>query len=202
MLGGLEPAPEGYMGGKSAGVATSDPAAAPALFNARITPSRSLGRPGQMIALGGFAAASFVTALFFVALGYWPIAPFLGLDVALLAFAFWAVGVSGRAYEDVIVLPDVIVIRRAAGRARSEDRLPTAWTRLERQIDQEYGCQSLRLHHRHRSIPVAQMLSPHERANFAEALDSALATARKGGLAAFNAIAAPVSETASKRSPQ
>lgn len=162
-----------------------------ALLCARITPSRSLSRHGQMIAVGGFALASFATALFFVAHGYWPVAPFLGLDAALLAFAFWAVRVSGRAYEDVIVQPDIIVIRRADGQRRiEEERLPTAWTRLERQDHPDFGCQVLRLHHRHRSAIVAEMLSPVERDSFATALEAALAKARKGGLAALPPVTA------------
>ena len=146
---------------------TRDLAFAPALLSARITPSRSLSRHGQMIAVGGFALASFATALFFVAHGYWPVAPFLGLDAALLAFAFWAVRISGRAYEDVIVQHDVIVVRRADGRSKvEEDRWPTAWTQLERQDHPKFGCQALRLRHRRSSAPVAEMLSPAERASW------------------------------------
>lgn len=148
---------------------------------------------GQMIAIGGFAAASFATALFFVVRGYWPVAPFLGLDAALLAFAFWAVRLSGRAYEDVIVQADVIVVRRADGRTHVEEECwPTAWTRLERQDHPEFGCQTLHLRHRQASAPVAEMLSPEERASFADALSKAMAKARKGGLATTSSADTPV----------
>lgn len=156
-----------------------------ALLHARITPSRSMSGQGQLIAIGVFGAASFVTATFFIARGYWPVAPFLGLDAALLAFAFWAVRMSGRAYEDIIVQPDVIVVRRSDGRRQvEEDRWPTAWTRLERQDHPEFGCQALRLRHRQASTPVAEMLSASERASFAIALSDAMSRARRGGLAA------------------
>ena len=162
-----------------------------ALLLVRIRPNRSTSLRGQMIAVGGIAAASLATAVFFMAHGYWPVAPFLGLDAAMLGFAFWAVRLSGRAYEDVIVQPDVIVIRRSDGRDRIDEyRWPTAWTRLEREDDPEFGCSALRLRHRHTIGPVAEMLSPVERAGFADALSDALARARKGGLGALPSAAA------------
>jgi len=161
------------------------PSGAQPLLHAHITPSRSLSRHGQMIAVGGFAAASMAVALVFISRGYWPIAPFLGLDAGLLAFAFWVIRRRGRAYEEVIVQADSILIRRADGVSHiAEDRLPTAWTRLEREDHPDFGCQALRLTHRRRSAPVADMLSPPERDAFARALNEALSRARRGGLAA------------------
>ena len=43
-------------------IAAPDAVGAPALFQARITPSRSLGRHGQIIAVGGFAAVFALSA--------------------------------------------------------------------------------------------------------------------------------------------
>lgn len=176
------------------------PGAEPLLY-ARLTPSRSLSRHGQMIALGGFAAASLVVALVFISRGYWPIAPFVGLDAALLAFAFWVIRRRGQAYEEVIVEADSIVIRRADGLSHvDEDRLPTAWTRLERQDHPDFGCQALRLRRRGQSASVADMLSPPDREAFAKSLDEALSRARRGGLAARQPVISPSLQFTAHRS--
>lgn len=161
------------------------PAADRPLFRAHITPGRSLDHNGHIVAVGGVGIACLVMSLVFVAKGYWPVAPFLGLDVALIAWAFWNMRQPVRSYEELAVWADNIRIRRVAPRRPVEEiTIPTAWTRLERDDDPEFGCQALRLRHRGRSSPIAAMLSPPERAAFAAALSDALDRARKGGLAA------------------
>jgi uncharacterized membrane protein len=155
------------------------------LFHAHITPGRSLDHKGHIIAVGGVGAVALVMSLILVARGYWPVAPFLGAEVALLAWAFWAMRQPVKVYEELVVRADSILIRRVAWRRPPvEISMPTAWTRLERDDDPDFGCQALRLRHRGRSAIVAAMLSPPERAAFAGALSEALARARKGGLAA------------------
>lgn len=169
------------------------PAAAPApLLHLKVSPSRSLSASGQVIAIGLFGAASLAVSLVFVRQGYWLIAPFVLLDAGLLAFAFIALARRGRAYEELLVEPDTILIRRADGRSPVvEERLPTAWTRLERDDHPEFGCLALRLRHRRQAMPLAQMLSPDERDSFAKLLTEALSRARRGGLAALEPVATP-----------
>jgi uncharacterized membrane protein len=155
------------------------------LFHAHITPGRSLDHKGHIVVVGGVGAVALVLSLILVARGYWPIAPFLGAEVGLLAWAFWAMRQPVRVYEELTVLPDSILIRRAAWRRPVvEISMPTAWTQLERDDDPDFGCQALRLRHRGRSASVAAMLSPPERDAFAAALSEALHRARRGGLAA------------------
>ncbi|WP_430418185.1 DUF2244 domain-containing protein [Phenylobacterium sp.] len=163
-----------------------------ALLDVHITPHRSLGRQGQWIALGIMAAASFAVAALFVSRGYWPVAPFIGLDVALLAFAFHAARRSARAFEDVRISDGEILIRRGVGdEVHEELRLPALWTRLERDDHPDFGCVALRLARRDAATPVAALLPPSERATFAEALAQALDRARRGGLAAHAPICSP-----------
>jgi uncharacterized membrane protein len=164
---------------------TDSPAGDRPLFHAHITPGRSLDHKGHVIAVGGLGVASLLMSLVFIAKGYWPVAPFLAVDVALIAWAFWAIRQPVKAYEELVVWADSILIRRVAPRKPTVDiTIPTAWTRLERDDDPDFGCQALRLRHRERVASVAAMLSPPERAAFAQALSDALARARKGGLAA------------------
>ena len=166
--------------------------APPPLLHVHLSPSRSLTRQGQAIAIGVFGAASLAVSLLFISQGYWPIAPFLALDAGLLAFAFFVIARRGRAYEEVVVEPDTIRILRADGISQIvEDRIPTAWTRLERDDDPDFGCQALRLRHRRRSATIADMLSPAERDNVAALLAEALARAHRGGLAARQPVLVP-----------
>ena len=144
-------------------------------LDVRITPHRSLERQGQWIALGIMAAASCAVAAFFVARGYWPVAPFVGLDVALLGFAFHAVRRSGRAFETVRVAGDETVVRRGEGnQVHEEVRLPALWTRLERDDHPDFGYLALRLARRDQRTPVAALLGPTERSAFADAMAAAL----------------------------
>ena len=109
------------------------------LFHAHIRPSRSLSQRGQTLIFCAAAVPSLAFAAIFVAQGYWPVAPFLGLDVALLALAFWVIRRRGAAFEEVIVSAEAILIRRADGLSQAEeDHLPTTWTRLERDEDPEF----------------------------------------------------------------
>ena len=169
------------------------PAAAPApLLHLKVSPSRSLSASGQVIAIAIFGAASLAVSLVFIARGYWPVAPFVLLDAGLLAFAFMALARSRRAFEEVLVDPDTIRIRRADGRPQVvEDQLPTTWTRLERDDHPEFGCLALRLRHRRQAMPLAQMLSPEERDSVAKLVSEALSRAHRGGLAAREPITAP-----------
>ena len=69
-----------------------------------------------------FSAASFFTSLPFVILGAWPIAGFMGADVALFYFAFRANYRAARAY-DVEPFRTIFAVERATrGFVRGERR--------------------------------------------------------------------------------
>ena len=169
----------------------TDPVSSP-LLHARLTAHRSMSARSQVLVVALFAVPALALSLVFALHGFWPVTPFLGLDVVLLAVAFRCVRLRRAAYEDVIVGADAIVIRRADGRrAIVEERLPTLWTQLEREEDDDFGCLALRLRRRRRAVVVAAMLSPDERRSFAEVLSEALSRARQGGLAALQPVAVP-----------
>jgi len=166
--------------------------APPPLLHARLRAHRSMSAKNQGLVVTLFAVPALVLSLIFARHGFWPVTPFLGLDVVLLAVAFRCVRLRRAAYEDVIVDADAIVIRRADGRRPVvEERMPTLWTQLEREEDDDFGCQVLRLRRRRRAVVVAAMLSPDARRSFAEVLSEALSRARQGGLAALQPVAVP-----------
>jgi uncharacterized membrane protein len=128
-----------------------------------------------------FLGANIFTSLPFIILGAWPVAGFMGLDVALLYMAFKANFRAARAYEDVQVTPfELLVAKVSAQGQRAEWRFNPAFVRLEREEHEEFGTLRLALVSRGRSIEVAAFLGPGEKADFASALNRALAEARRG----------------------
>ncbi len=122
------------------------------IFNARLTPHRSLNRNGFRALMAATFAASAVVSLPFYLMGAWPIVGFMGLDVARV---------------------------NAAGLKREWKFIP-AWVRLERVDHEEFGIQRLSLHMRGRRWDIARFLGPDQKAEFATHFTKALAEARRG----------------------
>ena len=166
--------------GKSLGSEIADASQRP-VFDATITPHRSLGQQGFRIVMTLVCLASVVSSIPFVVLGAWPVAGFFGIDVLALFIAFHVNFRHARAFERIVVTPLEILLRKVSHHGREKVwRSNPAWTRLERQTDEDYGLLGLTLVSRGRSVAVAAALSPQERASFADALGTALASARRG----------------------
>jgi uncharacterized membrane protein len=166
--------------GKSPVSDSADAARRP-VFDATITPHRSLGRNGLRIVMTLVCLASVISSIPFVVLGAWPVAGFFGVDVLALFIAFHVNFRHARAFERIVVTPLEVLLRKVSHHGREAVwRSNPAWTRLERQTDEDYGLLGLTLVSRGRSVAVATALSPQERAGFADALGKALASARRG----------------------
>jgi uncharacterized membrane protein len=151
------------------------------IFSARLTPHRSLSRSNFRLLLIVVGAAGLFTALPFVILGAWPVAGFMGLDVALIYFAFRANFRDARAYEDVTLTPlELHLAKVSAKGARADWRFNPSWVRLEREEDEEFGLQRLTVASRGARIEIAHYLGPDDKARFATELSRALAEARRG----------------------
>lgn len=161
-----------------------DSAAAAAMqpvFDATITPHRSLGRDGFRLVMTLVCLTSIVASIPFMVLGAWPVAGFFGLDFLALFIAFRVNFNAARAFERIIVTPLEVLLRKVSHHGREKIwRSNPIWTRLEREDDEDYGLLALSLVSRGRRTVVASALSPQEREGFAEALGSALARARRG----------------------
>jgi uncharacterized membrane protein len=151
------------------------------LFVARLTPYRSMTRRSFRLMIGLFTVVSFASSVPFVLLGAWPVAGFMGLDVAILYLAFRANFKAARAYEEIVVTPlDLLLAKVSARGRRSEWRSNPAWTRLDRHEHEEFGLIRLSLWSRGRSVEVAPFLGPAEKARLASGLSLALSEARRG----------------------
>src|ERR1700682_3819540 len=107
-----------------------NPFPGPVLFEATLSPHRSLSSTGFAIVMGMLAGVSFVVGVSFLMMGAWPVFGFFGLDVALVWLAFRVNYRDARAYEDIRVPPGVLSVRQvsAKGAARETDLHPR-WVR-------------------------------------------------------------------------
>jgi uncharacterized membrane protein len=162
-------------------VPDNDHAAEPTLFSAIITPHRSLSAKGFVVVMTLIGAMSFAGGMFFFLLGAWPVVGFLGLDVALVYWAFRANYRAAAAFEEVTVTPSELRLRRVSHRGEVvEWTLNPVWTQLDRERHEEFGLLKLFLVSRGRRLSVAGFLSPKEKESFATALSAALGEARRG----------------------
>jgi uncharacterized membrane protein len=153
----------------------------PAIFSAVVTPHRSLDRTGFLIVMTAVSAVSFVAGTVFLVLGAWPVFGFFGLDVLLVYWAFHANYRAAAAYEEVTVTAAELRVRKVSHRGRtSEWSFNPLWVRLERDQHEDFGLQGLYVVFRGERLPIAGVLSPQERENFATALAAAIGEARRG----------------------
>ena len=158
-----------------------DAADEPPLFCARLTPHRSLGPRGFLVLMAGLSAISFTAGMAFLLMGAWPVFGFFGLDVLLVYWAFRANYRDARAYEDVMVTASELRVRKVSPRGRvSEWTFNPLWSKLDHEVDEEFGLQRLYLVSRGRRLPIASFLPPQEKESFAAALAAAIVEAKRG----------------------
>ncbi len=151
------------------------------LFSALITPHRSLGHTGFLVLMAAVSVVSFGAGMVFLLMGAWPVLVFFGLDVAMIWWAFRANYRSAHAFEEIVVTPTSLRVRRMTHRGlRSEWTLNPLWVRLDRREIADYGVERLYLVSRGQRLSIAGFLGAGEKAEFADALALALQTARRG----------------------
>lgn len=159
----------------------NDPLREPTLFSATLTPHRSLSRKGFIVLMVLIGGVSFVAGMMFLIAGAWPVFGFFGLDVLLVYWAFKANYRAAAEYEQVMVTPSALRVRKVSARGEAQEwTLNPLWVRLERETHEEFGVQKLFLTMRDRRLPIGYFLSPDEKDSFSAALMAALGEARRG----------------------
>ena len=151
------------------------------VFSAVIRPHRSLSPQGFRIVMVLVCLTSLVASVPFVVMGFWPVAGFFGLDFLGLYIAFRVSYRQGDAFELLELTPIRLLFRKVSPKGDVKDwQFNPLWTRLDREIDEEYGMQQLALTSRNDHVVIARDLSPPERETLAEALGRALADVKRG----------------------
>jgi uncharacterized membrane protein len=149
------------------------------LLDAVLRPNPPMSRRALLIILAIVTWFNLAFALSFVLKGAWPIAPFMGLDVALLAWAFHASRRAARRFEHLTLTPDNLRILRQPVKGQADEvALNTYWVRVEMD-DQPEPWSQLTLKSHGKGMQIGTFLSPDARAAFADVLRSALRRARE-----------------------
>lgn len=146
-------------------------------FRAVLSPHRSLSRKGFAVIMGLIGGLSFAAGLLFLILGAWPVVGFLGLDVALVYWAFRRNYADAETRELVEVTDcEVILHRLHVGRPAQELRFQRGFVRVELEENKELeAIGPLSFRSRGRRYEFGSFLNPEDRRSLAEALRAALA---------------------------
>ncbi|WP_230531477.1 DUF2244 domain-containing protein [Microvirga roseola] len=151
------------------------------VFSAVIRPHRSLSPEGFRLVMVLVCLTSTIASVPFLVMGFWPVAGFFGLDFLGLYIAFRVSYRQGQAFEILELTPIRLLFRKVGHRGDVREWLfNPLWTRLDREVDDEFGMQKLALTSRGEHVVIARELSPPERETLAEALGRALADVKRG----------------------
>ena len=151
------------------------------IFEAVITPHRSLGNVGFLVLMIAVGIVSFIAGMFFLIMGAWPVFGFFGLDALLIYWAFRINYARAAAYEVVTVTPVELRVRKVSHRGKVREwALNPLWVTLEKLTHEEYGVERLWLVSRGKRLAIGGFLGPDEKASFAKALGNAIADAKRG----------------------
>lgn len=150
------------------------------VFNAVLTPYRSLGRTGFIILVAVTFVLTLFNIVFFLVADALPVAMFFGIDVALLYGAFWLNYRSARAREEVSVSRTELSIRKVApsGKARIS-RYNPFWAKFQVDRHEEFGITGMAVTGEGRRTSFGSFLNPDDRESFARAFTQALATVKR-----------------------
>ena len=95
-----------------------------------LAPNCALSPRGARLFVGSLAAVTFGVAGFFALQGYWPILPFAGIEIGLLAWAVRASMRDGSEREVIVVSEDEVVIERRAPSGSRRTVFPRHWARV------------------------------------------------------------------------
>jgi uncharacterized membrane protein len=147
----------------------------PNCWRATLTPHRSLSRQGVVAVMAAVVTINLAGAIVFALIGAWPVTGFIGLDVALVWWAFRANFAAARQAERIEITEHELVVKHLAeGRSHRERRFIRQWVRVELEEDRELIGRLFLASHGLRT-EIGRFLAPAERRELAQELKSALA---------------------------
>ena len=145
------------------------------LYDAVLSPHRSLPPRGFAALMLFLAGVSFAVGLAFVLRGAWPVTPFFGLDLMLVYLAFRMSYRQARLREELRLTEDSLTVDRIDPRGgRRHWRFQPFWLRVVLEEKDEHSNRLVLTSHG-RSLVVGSFLGPDERRGIARGLKDALA---------------------------
>jgi uncharacterized membrane protein len=164
---------------------------APVLYSAIIKPHRSAGVAGTRTLVLLVAAAWAVVGTVFVIAGAWPVVPFLGLEIALLAGAFALNNRAARAEESINLTAVALTVRRVDHWGKQTVfSFPPQWLQVNTDVAGPKGPR-LELRSHGRSLFIGSSLLPEERLALARTLRRELARLTQAAMAELDPAATP-----------
>jgi uncharacterized membrane protein len=155
-----------------------DPVAPPVLFDAVLTPHRSLSPRGFAILMTVAGLIGFGFGAAFMLLGAWPIFGFCGAEWLLFYYCFRLNYRAARLQERLRLTAEALTVERLDPRGRVQSwTFQPYWLRIEMDDPPDHGSQ-LALTSHGRRLTIGSFLSPVERADLARALRAALAATK------------------------
>jgi len=147
-------------------------------------PQRSLGKLGFIILMSVISGLSFMIGVMFYLKGAWPIFGFMGLDVALIYWAFKVHYKTGRAAEIITLNHQELKIVRISHRGEKQQHIFNPyWVKLSMacppNVPQNIEESFIRISSHGKGIFVGLFLPPSERSEVMQSLEQALRDCRK-----------------------
>lgn len=151
------------------------------IFQALLTPYRSLGRRGFTVMMSFFCLVSLVTGALFLMNGAWPVVGFFGLDVLIVWWAFSASYRSAKAREEVLVTrTDCAILKTSPKGDVQEAHHNPFFARFSVNRHEEIGITRMSVDSKNVSTEIGSFLNPDDKHSFAEAFQEALIRAKRG----------------------
>lgn len=146
-------------------------------FSAHLSPHRSLSPQGFLILMAAISFVCFVTGVVFMMAGAWPVMGFLGLDVALIYFAFRRNYQDAKIFETINLTTDELVLTRVypSGQKQTWDFNPF-WVKVGLK-EHSSGANQMNLTSHGKKLNFGAFLSNEERRKFVIVLRHQLARA-------------------------
>ena len=136
-----------------------------------LQPNQSMSWKGNLVFLGGLLALFVLTGAAFALMGFWPVIPFAGLDLALVAYALYRVARACQAREVIRIDASSVTIEKGRRRPETSDVFQRAWARLQwRRFPSRLHPNRLFVRSHGRSVEIGGFLTEAERGDLADAL--------------------------------
>lgn len=149
-----------------------------AIFDAVLTPYRSLPPKAFFLLMSGVALLGFCMGLGFFLIGAWPVIGFMGFEFFLLYLAFRINYRRARNFESLVLTRDNLELQRVDHRGREQRwNFQPYWLQVQL-LPANSPDPDLALTSHGRRLVIGSFLAPEERISLAAALNKALAQVR------------------------